>query len=635
MIPTTRVLLAPLLFAALVATAAGQDFSTTTVFTFAPAPGPDTVTDPNLELKATPNLKVRPNHNGEFFLYAYNPSKVAKQYIVELKGRPGTPLSAQSKVNIPGEKWARIRLPKPAPPAAAPGAAPAPAPAATTPPPPPPPPGTEIASSKGLFQFTLRLLNSDGTTVNDSDGNPYGQVVTVNVLRPEDYILPPTGSVTRTDRLTRVTVDVKPVLAAGQPVFTGAADLRLAFPPQSALSGAIIREGFYRRTLLVEPGTDPKATLVGAVENAGEKVRIDVGVDEMSRAFIYEPAPAGDINVGKLNRISTPAVRIFPAVGYRTSVATQPVSAFPVRVEVDNAPRDATVKIWVRQRGASDDPSLNENVRLGGPYEERVWLDGSGPLDGGVFVTARAKDWVTPLDLAALRGEQEAIAVLTIGGRVIKSEPLLLNVDATGPEDIKFLRMPSRQIKGRPLPVRATVVDPETKIVKAIFFMGKPLEDGKLPPDAIVAEGKMVKDNPGDWEAALPLPPEKRGEAIVGVVFTNEVGLSTTATQRIELVDAPPPLGAIDGIVKAGELPAAGTRVNLFDAGGGLKNTAVANSRGEFKMELIVPGTYILRAEKPTSSYPLFATEPVQVEPEKRSKASLSMVKDVKGARKK
>jgi len=629
---TPRLFLAPVLLAGLVASATAQDFSTTTVFTFAPALGPDVVSDPNTDLKATPNLKLRPNKSGEFYLYAFNPSKVQKTYVVEMKGSPGSGVAAQVKVAIPGEKWARVRLPKPAPPAAPAPVAVAPV---TTPPVPstPLPPGAELASSSGLFQFTLRLLNADLTPVADANGLNYGQVVTVNVLRPENYIAPPTGSVTRSDRLTRVNVNVSPMLANGQPVFTGTADLRLAFPPQSALSGAIIREGFYRRSLVVEPGTNPTATLVGAVENAGEKVRIDVGVDGLDRAFIYEPAPAGDINVGKLNRILTPAIRLFPAVGYKSSVATQPVPAFPVRVEADNAPPDATVQLWIRPRGASDDPAVNERVPLGGAYEERLWLEVSGPTEG-LFLTNQARDWVKSLDLAALRGEQEIVAVLSIpgtaGAKILKSEPLRLIVDATPPEEIKFAKLPARQIKGKPLAVRATVVDPETKIVKAVFFLGKPTDDGKLPADAILVEGKMVKGNSGEWEAALPLLPERRGEAFVGVVMTNEVGLSTTATQRIELVDAPPPLGAIDGIVKAGELPAAGTLVNLFDGDNKMKNTATADSRGRFKMEGIIPGTYTLRASKPTSSYPLGAAEPVQVEAEKRAKALLSMVKQVK-----
>ena len=52
-----RLLFAPLLLAGFVASAAAQDFSTTTVFTFAPAPGPDVVADPNTELKATPRRR--------------------------------------------------------------------------------------------------------------------------------------------------------------------------------------------------------------------------------------------------------------------------------------------------------------------------------------------------------------------------------------------------------------------------------------------------------------------------------------------------------------------------------------------------------------------------------------------------
>jgi hypothetical protein len=145
-----------------------------------------------------------------------------------------------------------------------------------------------------------------------------------------------------------------------------------------------------------------------------------------------------------------------------------------------------------------------------------------------------------------------------------------------------------------------------------------------------VAEGKPVDGFPGVWEGFVPLPPEKRGEAIVGVVFTNAVGLSTTATQRIELVDAPPPLGHIDGIVKTAELPGAGANVSLLDGEGKLKGAAIADAKGKFKFDNLPPGVYKVSSKKSTSSYPLAATEDVQVEANKRSKTTLSMKKVVK-----
>src|SRR5262249_37699894 len=157
----------------------------------------------------------------------------------------------------------------------------------------------------------------------------------------------------------------------------------------------------------------------------------------------------------------------------------------------------------------------------------------------------------------------------------------------------------------------------------------KPLDDGKLPPDAILADGTPVADKPGLWEALIPLPPEKRGEAIIGVVFVNEVGLATTKTQRVELIDAPPPAGAIDGVVLIGERPQPGVVVSLR-ADGKEKVTATTNDKGMFKFENVPVGNYTVVSARPDSSYGFAGATPVQVELERRSKVVVAMTKQVK-----
>jgi hypothetical protein len=635
--PATRLLLTPLLLLLLVATAAAEDFSTTAVFAFAPAPGPDVVKDPNKELRATENLAVRPNGAAEFYLYAHNPAKVQKTYLVDLKGAPGTGLSARTKVTIPAGQWVRVRLPKPAPPAPPPPVAVVPAPAAPAaekqPAPAPPPPGSELAASKGQFLFTLRLLADDGTPVKDAAGDPYGREVAVTVVSPEAYIAPPVGTITQIDTLTRVAVTVSPKLnEAKQPVFVGAADLKLSFPPQLALTKAVVREGFYRRSLPAEAGA--KAKLVGMVEGAGTEVRAHVAVDGVERAFIYKPAPAASTDAGKLIRDPLQAVWVYPAAGYAPAAATQPVTSFPVRVEADNPPPDATLELWVRPAGSTDDPTVNEVVRLGGPREERAWLDPAGPVDQGVLITNRSRDWVRGLDVFALRGKQEIVAVMTTRGPTgpvrVKSPPLLLTIDATPPDRVTIGKLAAKHVKGKPLPVRASAADPETRVVKATFFLGKPLDDGKLPPDAILAEGKPLGVIPNVWTADLPLPADKRGEGYVGVIFVNEVGLATMRTQRIELVDAPPPFGAIDGVVMVGDRPQPGLVVSLRDGEGKEKMVGKTDDTGKFKFEKVIPGTYTVASAKPTSSYPFAGVAPVQVEADKRAKVAVPMSKQVR-----
>lgn len=627
----TKLLLAHVFLLAAVATVTAQDFSTKAVFTFAPRPGPDVVKDADKDLNATPNIMLRPNTGAEVFLYAFNPAKVQKTYLVDLKGGPGSKLAAQVKVTIPAERWVRVRLPKPAPPPAPVVVAPAPAPAANQPAPEPLPPGAELVGSEGRFYFTLRLLTEDGTEITDGDGKPYGREVTVTVRQPEDYIDAPSGKLTQTGDLTRIDVDVKPRVTNMRPEFIGAADVRLTFPPQFLYRGAIVREGFYRRTLVVDSKGDVTSIkLVGAIENPGAELRVNVGVDGFDRAFLYTATPATSAAAVKLNRDETPAVRVYPAAGFAPDAATQPIAGFPVRVEADNAKRGAALELWVRPIGATD-ASVTEIIRLGSPREERAWVDTSGPLDQGILVSNRSRDWLAPIDLSALRGRQEIVAALKMPGnnKAVESAPLFVTVDATPPVGVTLATLPTKHVKGKPLPVRASATDPETKVAKAVFFLGKPLEDGKIPPDAVLADGKPLADKPGTWEAAIPLPAEKRGEAFIGVMFVNEVGLATTKTQRIELIDAPPPAGAIDGVVMIGERAQPGVVVRLL-ADGKEKATATTDAKGNFKFEGVPVGNYTIASARPDSSYGFAGTAPVQVELERRAKVSVNLTKQVK-----
>lgn len=632
----TRLLLAPVLLLAMAATVPAQDFSNTAVFTFAPRPGPDEVKDANRDLSATENIALRPNTAAEVYLYAFNPAKVQKTYLVDVTAPPGTKLSAQAKVTIPAERWVRVRLPKPAAPAVPAPAAPLPTPpGANQPVPESLPPGSELLVADGRFSFTLRLLNEDKTEVLDADGKPYGRSVAVTVLQPADYIAAPSGTLTQSDNLAQVVVTVEPrVNEKKVPAFIGSADVRLSFPPQMLFRGAIVREGFYRRTLVSEAKGFTPVKLAGAVENPGTELRVNVGVDGFDRAFIYKPAPATSVDAGKLVRDSDRAIRVYPSAGYAINTATQPVSAFPVRVEADNAPRDAALELWVRRAGDGDDASLNEVIKLGGPREERAWLDTAGPLDQGFLVSNRSRDWQKPIDLSALRGRQEVVAVMTIKGATgqtqVKSEPLAVTIDATPPVGVTFGTLPAKHVKGKPLPVRASVADPETRVAKAVFFLGKPLDDGKLPPDAVLVDGKPVADKVGVWEAEIPLAPEKKGEAIIGVVFTNEVGLATTKTQRVELIDAPPPSGAIDGVILIGERPQPGVVVSLRAADGKEKATTTTSDKGTFKFENVPIGNYTVASARPDSSYGFAGSAPVQVELERRAKVAVTLTKQVK-----
>ena len=615
------------------AATAADDFSDTPVFTFTAKSGPELVSDPDAELsKASGTLTLRPNNSNEFFLYAFNPEKAKKSYIVDVKGGPGSGLNGTAKVTIPAKKWLRIRVPKPAP-------APAPAivPAAATAPAAPAeklPPGSELASGSNSFSFTVSLLNDDGTPATDTDGKAYGRKVDVIVQKPDDYVAAPVGTISLEDRISQVLITV-----TGKPDFTGKANLTLAFPPQASLKDAILREGIYKRTLVRDAdATDaPKATLSGSVENAVDKLRIDLGIDGFNRAFIYEPALAGDTNAAKLIRVQKPAVRVLPAKGYETTAESQPVAAFPVIVEADNDPSGSTLELWIRKAGDGNDLDKNEIVKLGGARDERVWVDVAGPVDAGFLISSSSKDWLKPLDIRNFRGKCEVVAVLKnkqLQGGKVESAPFNLTIDANIPERLEFVKFPDKHLKGTPLPVTVTGVDLDTRIEKVFFYLGKPGDDGKFSPETLKFDGAEVLDKKklptGAYTVLLPLPADKRGRMFISAVLVDAVGLTVTKTQTIELVDAPPPTGAINGTISIGERRQPGIKVLLLNGEGKEKANALTNEYGRYKFEKVPVGDYVVFAEKPDSSYGSEAKLAVAVKADATAKPAMELKKRTK-----
>jgi hypothetical protein len=610
-----------------------QNFSPMTVFTFSTLSQPkDVIDDPNVD-GFSKNPDLRPNTASELNLYAFNPSKVEKSYTVEMTLGRGRPLT--SRVTIPGEKWARVKFKPVAPAAPAPAAVPAPA-AGSAPvaPADPVPPGVPVAIGKdGKFPITLRLLTGDlePKPVQDKNGFDYGLEAKVSILQPKDYVTvtPKLTRPTQADQPTRILVEV-----AATTKLVGTASLKLGIPLQSVASKAVLRNGFYERTLTREATATalPKATLQGAVEAAGEIIRVQVGVDGVDRAFVYTTKAAGTSTDSNLITLQDPAVRVTTAIGPSIQESAQPAAAFPVRVETDSAPLGSKLELWLRPEGAGDSASENEIVQLGGPRNERLWVDPVGP-DEGLLFTVKSTDWVHSIDMRPLRGKTEIVGVLrnSNGVEIARSVAFRLTVDTTAPDKIVFNRLPAKHIKGKPLPVRVTTSDPETTIQKVVFFLGKPGEDGKMPPEApkIPAErqeslGLFVTN---DWLGALPLPADKKGEIFITAQVTNQAGLTSLQTQKVELVDPPPPLGTIEGKVTLGERAQPKLSVKLADAEGKLKGTATTDDAGKFKFEKLPPGKYTVSAARPDSVSETKGTAEAIVEADKTAKANITLAR--------
>jgi hypothetical protein len=237
------------------------------------------------------------------------------------------------------------------------------------------------------------------------------------------------------------------------------------------------------------------------------------------------------------------------------------------------------------------------------------------------------------------------VALLDRDGRervsVPPTVPLRLIVDGTPPEKIAFLPMPNplKVQKGKPLTLTARVEDPESAVVKATFFVAKDLDEGKMPADAIKAVGrKEVTVLPFGWveerwTADLKIPDDFRGPGVVGVTFTNGVGVTNALpeVQRIEIVDAPPkpPLGSIEGKVEYGGRLQPGVAITLVDENGKNKGGTTTDDKGTFKIKDVPPGHYTVMAAKKDSSTGASGSAPVTVEAgDKPAKVAVELSKN-------
>jgi len=610
-----------------------------TVFIFSPDPvaKENLKEDDTLDAKLFKrDLELRPNSNAEFTLYVFNPLPGGeKTFTVELKVGTST---FRSKVKIPAETWVPVTFAKPAAPAPVVVLAPIPA-VAGAPKAEPVPPGAALAkNAEGKLSLAMRLLDDKGDALKDTELYTFKSSADVSLLTPSEYVKSSKPKFTTPKKPTDPTTIIAEVESLEKT--SGTADLRLAFPMQSTDSQIVIRQGLYERTMPLQRDKGamnaPIANLRGSLESYGEEVRIHVGVDGIDRAFIYSAKTLGETVAGEAKLIEDMAVRVTAITTLSIQEATAPVKTYSVRVEADNAPKGTRLELWLRPEGTGNAAADNELIPLGGPRDEQVWLDLPGPT-GGFFFTSRSKDWIKTIDSQSLRGTMELVGVLKAkddGKTLAKSQAFRLTVDGTPPDRIVFGKLPAKHIKGTPLPLSVTTSDPETAIRKVVFYLAKENDEGKLPPEAVklpaerlVVLNKLKTDN---WVAAMPLAADKKGEIFVTAQVTNEAGLVSTLTQRIELVDPPvkKPIGSIVGKVQLGERFLPGVDVTLSDADGKLKGNAKTDANGSFKFENLVAGKYSVAASRKDSVSETKGKAEVIVEDiVKPTKATLTMAR--------
>lgn len=614
------------------AVATAQDkYSSTPVFTFTTEAVLERTANAS-ELKGSTDLKPRPNNSSVVFLYAKNPKAVESSFIVEMKSElNGAVLGRATLDKVPANTWARVRFAKPAAPPAP--AAPAPAPATPAAPAPaePPPPGIPVARGTDGFPITFRLLDATGNEELDAAKKPYGLPAKVVFADPVDYLTIDKPTATSTAGVNDLS---QKVTSKGPPPTA----LRLSFATPDGGTPPVRGEGVYSRTLTpTETDKTPSVTLTGRVISNEAKVTAHLAVDGVERVKVYDFSPSA--TTGQVNESTNTAARIYPITAPPGGVIRPGV--FPVRVEVDNPAKTAQLEIHVRRSldtGSGDGKS--EVIRLGGPRNEKLFVDAAEPNGQGIGFTTKSSDWTVPVNLTDVRGKVSIAAVLR-EGTTEKSGSYPLVVDAYPPKDVAVrvvgLKDNKQLVKGKPLQVRASATDAESKVVKAVFFLGRLPEDGKLPADAVVVDAPELdaKGKPtGAWVGAIPIAPDKRGEVLVNVVMIDQAGnasdpkLTTGGSIKIELVDPPPPIpptGKIDGIVMIGERPQPGVTVNVE---GGIKISTVTNASGKFCVQGLLPGNYKVSAAKTDVTTGVSGVQEVGVLPEKKTQVILELKKN-------
>jgi hypothetical protein len=160
------------------------------------------------------------------------------------------------------------------------------------------------------------------------------------------------------------------------------------------------------------------------------------------------------------------------------------------------------------------------------------------------------------------------------------------------------------------------------------FFLGRPTDDGKMPPNVAKVEAKRSPTDADVWLAPIHWPAERKGSIDLSVQFVNKLDVSTFAKGTVELVDFDPEKtapGTIEGLVAEGSRPQVGVQVELFDAKGNKVRETKTKEGGAFAFYNVPPGRYSVIASKPTSSSKLTGTSKIELAPGKSLRLKLAL----------
>jgi hypothetical protein len=383
-----------------------------------------------------------------------------------------------------------------------------------------------------------------------------------------------------------------------------------------------VRAGTFRGEL----PTDGSPLKLSASEFEFEPIGNDTGdvyltVDGIERAFIFRTtfAQVGEPTVPREQ--TRPALRLNAERYFKTN------TRFEAQVEVDHAPAETKLQVSLGQmRSGFFEAELRHPPLT--PRQKRIGA-GIRAKDGGVEFDTLLRDWRVPFEAVPVRGERVVQArLLDAEGRdLVPPAYTRVLFDDRRPERVEFVDLPRQAKRDVPLQLKATGIDNGSGIKEVIFFLGRPTDDGKLPPNVVKIEGTPSATDADLWVAPIHWP-DRKGPIEVSVQFTNRLNLSTFAKGTVELVDFDPEKtapGTIEGTVVEGPRPQAGLKVELLDAKGKKLFETKTKEGGTFAFTNVPPGNYVVRATKPTSSSALTGSAKVELAPGKSVRLKLEL----------
>jgi hypothetical protein len=321
----------------------------------------------------------------------------------------------------------------------------------------------------------------------------------------------------------------------------------------------------------------------------------------------------------------------------------RPSQLVPVQIEVDDLPRaeEDSARVVVEMikqapRGAKEEAGerVSELVEYRGERQKRILYAAGGP-DGGLTFRPEVTDRKTALDLGSafgpvglrLRILDAKDQPITFLDKLDEKTPEVTELkrtvmlDDSAPENLRWVDLPKRVVRGRALLLKATGEDSESGISEVLFWVGRPTREGEIPKDATFISGKLLpvkgkakekekeKVKEKVWSVGLDVPIDQPGLLTVSAQFINGAGLRKNLTATIPVVDPEKVAekekkakkASIAGAVREGDRPQVGVPVELRDRTRKVVANVKTGEGGTFLFKDLDPGTYTVVAAKTAS----------------------------------